>query len=627
MEFLERAVSVRARRLCLEEILLLALRTLAVAFVVLALSRPVITGAGAPGGEAIILLDRSASMRYAEGAGTLFDFAAARVREIHAALPPGSRVVLASFDGDVRFAAGGAPLASRRALNAALAAESPGWGPTDYAVALTEAARISPSFSSGAPAVFLVSDFRRGAAGVPPQAAAGIKGPLYLVPVADRDGVNAGLVGLAPAGRAFTAASTLLEARIANHSSKARGIDVEITVDGRFTTGAHVEAPSTGEASASAVVQRLREPGKHLVRARISEDAYSGDDLRFAVIDEHPLRLALRLGASPRFITAALDAAPAGSFEVIEGGMTDAADGFIFAGDFPASLSEAEGVWRRVREGAFVVVFAGADGESVARFIAASGDPDLAEMVAGGTAGGTYSPRVTGEHPVSEFIRRDSHLSLAGVRLRGVFAIPPDIEGGGVTAVPIVADGVGGPYAFLLFARVGEGTLALFNASAGRSQGDFVLSPLFVPLLFETISFAAGAGEAEAVCGRRAFIPTEAAAAEVEISGPSGPVAARLVALGSGFAYSFKPDEPGFYRYGDAVVAANPAAAEGESRMADLGDLEDAFGGEVLAAGEAFAEVVAARLGGREVAHLFLWAATAMLAAEMILVFFLRHGK
>jgi len=623
MEFLERAVSVRARRLKIEEILLLALRTLAVVFIVLALARPVVTGGG-PAGEAIILLDVSASMRYGGGAGTLFDFAAARVREIYAALPPGSRVVLAAFDGKVEPAAGGAPVESQGALAAALKDVSPRWGPTDYASALAWAARVSPSFPSGAPAVFIVSDFRRGAADQ--AAAAGkVPGPLYLVPVAEGDGENVGITAVAPAGRAFTAAGTLLEARVANRTSAPRPVDIAFSVDERVSAGAHAQAGAMAEATATAVIDRLGEPGVHLVRARTAGDAYPGDDTYFAVVERRPLRIALRLGAGARrFVRRALEAAPDGSFDLREGPGAGGVDGFILAGEFPAG-AEAEDVWRCVRGGAFAVIFY--DGSAgAAGFLGASPDAGLAEIAEAGEAAGDFACVLAGEHPVTDFLRADSRVSVSDITEQRLARLPAE-GGGAVTAAAIVAEGAGARYGFLVFARVGAGTAAIFNAAADRSGGDFVLSPLFVPLLFETISFAAGGAAEPAVCGRPAFLAAGAGAESVEVSGPSGPVSARLVSSPSGFGCTFTPMEPGFYRYGEAVIAANPAPAEGQTRAADFGELERAFGGEMLEAGGDFPEVLAAHVGGREISYMFLWSAVVMLAAEMALVSLLRHGR
>ncbi len=126
MSFLSAAWTARSQSVRLENVLLLALRTAALALFALALARPVIHGARAPSADAIVLVDRSASMHYRDGSGTLFEAAAARASDVILSLGPDSRVALATFDSRVRFLtppAGAAP----RAAVALLAPLAPGY--------------------------------------------------------------------------------------------------------------------------------------------------------------------------------------------------------------------------------------------------------------------------------------------------------------------------------------------------------------------------------------------------------------------------------------------------------------------------------------------------------------------
>ena len=219
MEFLVEVKARAARRLRVEEMLLLALRTLAVLLVALAAARPFLSAAGPDASaEALILIDASASMQYREAAGTVFDFAKARARDVISGLPPGSRVLVGTFDAQVRFPSGREPTADLKSAAASIDALRPGWAGTDYRAALAAAAEMSRErFASRAPAVFIVSDFRRTAVGAVP--AERPPGPLYLVPAADGDGEDVGIAGLVPAGGAFTSAAGQVSVTLSNPTS------------------------------------------------------------------------------------------------------------------------------------------------------------------------------------------------------------------------------------------------------------------------------------------------------------------------------------------------------------------------------------------------------------------------
>ncbi|MCE9545961.1 MAG: BatA domain-containing protein [Planctomycetia bacterium] len=97
MELLRRAMVVRARRVRIEDLLLLAMRCLAVLLVALALARPVQTGAGWVGEaktSVVIGLDSSLSMAHEPGVQSRYDLAKQRVRDIVATLKPGDTVTL-----------------------------------------------------------------------------------------------------------------------------------------------------------------------------------------------------------------------------------------------------------------------------------------------------------------------------------------------------------------------------------------------------------------------------------------------------------------------------------------------------------------------------------------------------
>ena len=112
MRFLNRSVRVRSRQIRLKDILLLVLRCLALLFLVLALSRPVLENAAQTAGFAgerragvVIALDASYSMQHKEGGITRFQRALDKIDQIAATVRPGDPVTLCLLDADTRVVA------------------------------------------------------------------------------------------------------------------------------------------------------------------------------------------------------------------------------------------------------------------------------------------------------------------------------------------------------------------------------------------------------------------------------------------------------------------------------------------------------------------------------------------
>lgn len=112
MRFLNRSVRVRSRQLRLKDVLLLALRCLAILLLALALARPVLgpgDGAlgklGQPRAGLVIALDASYSMMHHDDGPTRFQRAIERVNQIAATVRTGDPVTLCLLGSDVRVAA------------------------------------------------------------------------------------------------------------------------------------------------------------------------------------------------------------------------------------------------------------------------------------------------------------------------------------------------------------------------------------------------------------------------------------------------------------------------------------------------------------------------------------------
>src|SRR5215831_21070451 len=102
LDFLTEVNQSEIRRLRLKQWLLLLLRTLAVAALALAMSRPALRGSTAPGGRAsttvIVLLDQSGSMSATSRGGTRFADARRAAEDLLATLGPQDELELVPYD-------------------------------------------------------------------------------------------------------------------------------------------------------------------------------------------------------------------------------------------------------------------------------------------------------------------------------------------------------------------------------------------------------------------------------------------------------------------------------------------------------------------------------------------------
>jgi len=624
MAFLLEAVVRSRRRLQIEEWLLMLLRAAALVLFALALARPLLNAAGpSRGAEAVILLDKSASMRYSEGAGTLFDFAKARVHEILSGLGAGGSAVLVTFDSAAELPLGIEPSTDLNEIRSCADRATVGWAGTDYNAALAAAAEASKGFPSRAPAVFVVSDFRRGAESVASGVASKLKGRVRLVPVTDSDGDDMGVVGVVPAGQVFTTSADLLAVKVVNSRRTRSTAGVSVSVDGLppETTPVAVDGQSAANGLISAPA--LSNLGVHSIVATVPADPYTANDKAYGIIVRRPLKIAgLSAGEAGVFLSAALAAAPQGSFETVNAAVVGSRevndiDGFVLAGELPTGV-RAEAIAKRIRDGAFAAVFVD-DPAKAKDFFSAIDAKALAEATAAaGEITGAFHPALSGAHAVTEFINSSPDLSLANVNVKRLADFAPAGEG---IVTPMVVETPAGQKAFLAFARVGDGMVAVFNSSLARESGNFAVSPFFVPLLYETLSALVGDPSAGLTvpCGAVATVPATTKSSEVDVEGPEGTLKAALKGTAKGFVYAFVPPSPGFYKVAGVELAANVPASEGMLTLAPRSEIEHAFGGSAVSGDLAAAVEHSAR--GREISVPLLIAALLALGLEMLLVY------
>src|SRR5437762_280754 len=178
LDFLAEVNQSEIRRLRLKQWLLLLLRTLAVAFLALALARPSLQG-GAHGGNAastlVALVDVSGSMGAPDAEGRPLTATARRVVEsLLATLGPADELLLVPYDRAVHPLSE-KPLADAARLRAAAQALAPTASATDHEAALELAGRALGQSRALNRELFWVSDFQRtGFGGAPAAGGSGI---------------------------------------------------------------------------------------------------------------------------------------------------------------------------------------------------------------------------------------------------------------------------------------------------------------------------------------------------------------------------------------------------------------------------------------------------------------------
>jgi len=207
LEFLAEVNQSEIRRLRLKQWLLLALRTLAVALLAMAMARPSLkggaSGRGAAASTLVALVDVSGSMGAPDAEGRPLTATARRVVEsLLATLGPADELLLVPYDRTVHPLSE-KPLADAARLRAAAQALTPTASATDHAAALELAGRALAQSRALNRELFWISDFQRtgfGERGLERPAGPWNEARVYLVPLTPRSRANAALTGasLAP---------------------------------------------------------------------------------------------------------------------------------------------------------------------------------------------------------------------------------------------------------------------------------------------------------------------------------------------------------------------------------------------------------------------------------------------
>ncbi|MCX5683735.1 MAG: BatA domain-containing protein, partial [Planctomycetota bacterium] len=296
MELLRRAIVIRQRRIKVEDLLLLALRCLAILLVALAMSRPTLTSSGAKwfGGQdevgAVIAIDGSFSMGYQPGVGSRFDRAVETVRDLKGALDPGNPVSLVLMGSRPRVILRSTGYDDRR-LDKALKDLQPLPEPLNLEASLDQLLVLVREIRAPVRECYLVTDAQAVTWGNLSEKSKRLLGEIgqaariFVLPIAPDAGENVALTNLALASgslRRGTTARLVAEVRNFGRLPHDRMV-VSLLAGDKPVDQRVIENLGPGAAQTVPLFVRLDEPGNLRLTATIGHDALDADNTRSVV--------------------------------------------------------------------------------------------------------------------------------------------------------------------------------------------------------------------------------------------------------------------------------------------------------------------------------------------------------
>lgn len=336
MEFLREAIKRNARRLKLQQWLLLAVRTLLLLLVALAAAKPYLSGwnllTGGPKVHRILVLDASMSMQYRTGEESVFERAKQLATEAIDQGRPGDVYSLMLLASPPQTIVAG-PVADARGVTAQLQSLEPTYGDASVSeLMISIASLISESQSShrdlSGHEVLLFTDL----ASTTWQQATGEgsaadeirkladRAKLTVVDLSPADPTNIAAHGTRIAGTLATIVEPLrIECDVTNYGTTARSeVVVELLQEGTSIDEQTIALPAGGSTTV-AFDAKIVQPGWTSLAVRTSDDALTPDDHAWLAVDVRQRVRALlvegEVGAA-RYLEHALE--PGGGLSPIE---------------------------------------------------------------------------------------------------------------------------------------------------------------------------------------------------------------------------------------------------------------------------------------------------------------------
>jgi Aerotolerance regulator N-terminal/von Willebrand factor type A domain len=306
MQFLLAAVRRNRRRVRVEQWLLLAIRTLVVILVVMAMAKPFLETFGAMiAGQRthrVLVLDDSLSMGYTSGESSRFDQAKALAAQLVKDSRPGDAVSVILM-GDPPKSVIKEPTQNLAVVKKEIEELTLSHGGTDLAATFLEVAVVLESSSITQKEVVFLTDLQ--AASWRPKADVSATLKSLLARVEDRrvrwvvidlgktGGENRAVTDLRPGSPFVPVGGTALIRTVLHNfgGSPSEGVRVRLTVDGRLGPEESYDLPP-GEDVPAVFPFQFSSPGDHLVEVAIDDDPLALDNKRYMVV---PVRESLKV--------------------------------------------------------------------------------------------------------------------------------------------------------------------------------------------------------------------------------------------------------------------------------------------------------------------------------------------
>ncbi|MEX0886158.1 MAG: BatA domain-containing protein [Phycisphaeraceae bacterium] len=612
MELLRRAAMVRQRRVKIEDLILLALRCLAIALFALALARPTLTSSatrllgGTPDAGVVIALDVSYSMGHRSTTAavhTRFDRAVERTRQILGTLEPGSPVTLVTLGDRPRVLYRNSGYREDR-LDEILRELEPRPETLNLDAGLALIEELAGEIDAAAVEAYLVSDAQARQwerAGDAARAALGrlaTQRRLFIVPTTEAGFENLALTRFELAGGLLRrGAGARYVAEVANFGvSPQHNVAVRLLGEGGIPGDQQrIGELAPGERATVSLATRFDRAGVHRLRAEIDVDALEVDNRRYAVAAVRESVRVLLVDGEPAdaqfdratgYIEAAL--APASrrgtagrgvdverlSWLDLTGHDLSRYDLVVLANIADVRESQVEALRTFASRGGGVVVMLGDRIEPSLYNARLAGDasPLLPARIGavGGDAEDDRGERLaiaSAGHPITRVLDPLPGALWDEVRIWRWFELEP-VEG---ARVLLTRGGEGAPV--LVEHAVGRGRVLLFAGTANVAWTNLMLSPVGPVLLHQAVTHLTRRPfEGAFRVGRAALLPIDGEADQVTVTDPRGEASRLQVAEVEGQRIvNVAPEWPGFYEIaaaggiGEAVLAVNVDAEEGDA--------------------------------------------------------------
>lgn len=665
LAFLHELKKSTMQRVRVKQWLLLALRTLAIASLVIAFARPTMTGplAGTLGGGGrttmALVVDRSPSMTLRDGGGAYLDQLQTLVDALLEDMESGDEILLVPVPADGQTAAFHQNAASAAA---ALADLQTGSGSETLTGAVRRAGERLADRPTVNRDVFVLSDFQNSTVSDTADVDLPDGTRVLLMPVGTDGRGNVAVSEVRVLSQIVSDGQPVrFEAVVTNHGSEdIRGLVVSLTLEGQRIAQATVDVAADSRTTAL-LTAAPRGTGWLTGSVELEDNQYLFDNRReFAlhVPEERTILLVEGAGTDTRYLRLALSSELAegtGRFatdRIAETALASttlgAYDAVVLAGVQTLSSGERAAIGQYLEGGGGLLLFAGDDivwddynalmrdlgAGRVEGVIEAASEPAQTDVFSVGVF-----DRVDTDHPLFEGMFEPSPGGESPTLEQPVIFRSVAYEPGGGNEQTII--GLSGGRPFLQEIRSGQGSILFYATEAGASWSDFPVRGLFLPMLYRSLVYLSAGGsvtgdDMEAGSSIQLLLQGVDTGVEIQVRNSDGESfipEQREVFGGHVITLSGSFFLPGSYDVlaGEEVlrrVVVHPPGAESDLALADPVSVAQHFseltGTEVgvmevgLTSGAPLQEQLSAARTGVELWNVFLGLALIFLLAEMV---------